>query len=280
MVSLSHERDLLRDKGRSNNCTSIAKGVDRRLSARWLIAAYIEKVKNPVCLTVPTKCWRVSGRLRAPTSAISTSTSHPRHLAVGSTLLRVLVEECLYKPPEARPSPTRILKRLAKIGDGDPTATGLETLAEANRAAVHRRAETHEQQSVEQGAHERLTELHKTAVQAFHVVPDEFIEAIQNFAPGADLLVAPGTELAGGRRTGFNSLASGTAFLCDSGGRPDRPGPTPTEPIEAGFTSVHRCFRVGHQGHQAHSAFRLEWPSSLVVVLRRRGKGLDSPGTK
>jgi serine/threonine-protein kinase len=165
----------------------------------------------------------------------------PPPLAVGSTLLRVLVEECLHKPPEARPSPTQILKRLAKIGDGDPPAAGLETLAEANRAAVHRRAETHAQQSAEQGERERLTELHKTAVQAFQVVPDEFIEAIENFAPGADLLVAPGTELAGGRSTGFNSLASGKAFLAILEGAQiglDQPQPSPSKLGSLPFTVV------------------------------------------
>jgi len=165
----------------------------------------------------------------------------PAPLAVGSTLLRVLVEECLNKPPESRPSPSQILKRLARMGDGTPAAAGLEMLAEANRAAVHRRAEADVQRSAEQGERERLAELHRTAAQAFRVLPDEFIETIERFAPGAELLVAPGTDLSVGRRTGFNSLASGKAFMALLGGAQigvDQPQPTPSKLGSLPFTVV------------------------------------------
>jgi serine/threonine-protein kinase len=165
----------------------------------------------------------------------------PPPLAVGSTLLRVLVEECLNKPRESRPSPSQILKRLARMGDGTPAAAGLEMLAEANRAAVHRRAEADAQRSAEVGERERLAELHKAAVQAFQVVPNELIEAIEQFASRVDLLVAPGTDLASGRRTAFNSLASGKAFMALLEGAQiglDQPQPSPSKLGSLPFTVV------------------------------------------
>jgi eukaryotic-like serine/threonine-protein kinase len=157
----------------------------------------------------------------------------PPPLAVGSTRLRVLVEECLNKPPEARPSPSQILKRLANIGDGAPAGAGLETLAEANRAAVHRRAQADAQRSAEQGERERLAELHKTAAHAFQVVPEQLIEAIKDFAPGADLLAES--------KGSFNSLASGKAFMAILEGAQiglDQPQPSPSKLGSLPFTVV------------------------------------------
>lgn len=170
----------------------------------------------------------------------------PPPLTVGSTLLRVLVEECLNKPPTSRPSPTQILRRLAKVSDSTPQAAGLQTLADANRAAVHRRAEAHAQQSAEQGERERQAELHKAAVQGFQAIPDEFIEAIRELRPECRTI--------GCARHGSRGWAQGWLQLArlwqgvpsNTGGRAAWLGPGATICFYAGFSSLFRRVGIGH----------------------------------
>lgn len=109
-------------------------------------------------------------------------------LTVGSMRLRDLIEECLYKPPEARPTPAAILRRLERAAE-QPTAAGLEKLAQANRDEVQRQAGAHAKTSAARQQHQRREELHATAVQAFVRVGQEIVETIQATAPTAHILL-------------------------------------------------------------------------------------------
>ena len=63
----------------------------------------------------------------------------PQPLANAPTFITALVNECLYKPAEARPSPTDVLQRLEKVRTDKPIIEGLAKLEEANRAEVMRK---------------------------------------------------------------------------------------------------------------------------------------------
>ena len=78
--------------------------------------------------------------------------------------LRSLVNECLYKGPQARPGPQNLLARLkASAQPASPAALGLQI---ANALAVERQAEEARQQSVAQSEAERRLELCKAADQS------------------------------------------------------------------------------------------------------------------
>lgn len=80
-------------------------------------------------------------------------------ISVGTTRLRDLLNECLFKAPAARPRPAAILQRLEKIAE-EPKVTGFEQLAAANREELARRAAAHAKASTEQDRLERRKELH------------------------------------------------------------------------------------------------------------------------
>lgn len=63
--------------------------------------------------------------------------------------LSTLIEECLFKAPEARPTPANLTARLSRIPT-TPTTGGLADLAEANRQAVSQQSEFARSQSEEQ----------------------------------------------------------------------------------------------------------------------------------
>ena len=78
--------------------------------------------------------------------------------------LQSLVEECLYKSPQARPVPQNLLVRLkASVQAVSPAASRLQ---EANALAVERQAEEARQQSVAQSEAERRLDLRKAADQS------------------------------------------------------------------------------------------------------------------
>jgi serine/threonine-protein kinase len=63
-------------------------------------------------------------------------TDPPRLTGVGAAVA-ALVDECLHKAPNARPTAANFLARLAKV-QAPPTSPGLARLQEANRAEVAR----------------------------------------------------------------------------------------------------------------------------------------------
>jgi serine/threonine-protein kinase len=128
-------------------------------------------------------------------------------LTVGSMRLRDLIEGCLYKPPETRPTPTAILKRLEKTAE-QPTAAGLKKLAQANRDEVQRQAGAHAKTSADRQQRQWREQMHATAVQAFARVGQEIVETIQGIAPTAKIERGPAPERSLRRTEGKLLIAS------------------------------------------------------------------------
>ncbi|GAY14186.1 serine/threonine-protein kinase [Mycobacterium sp. shizuoka-1] len=114
-------------------------------------------------------------------------------LDVGPTRLRDLIDECLYKAPESRPTASAILKRLERISAEGPRGSGLERLALANREVVHSRSEADAIRSAQQEHLEWRQRLHEDAAASFQRIENALMEAIHDNAPVAELL----TESAG-----------------------------------------------------------------------------------
>jgi eukaryotic-like serine/threonine-protein kinase len=110
----------------------------------------------------------------------------PAPLTAAPAALAALVEECLYKAAEARPSPANILARLGRAAEPAPSG-GLARLQQANRANVARRGEISRQASAHQSEAERRQALADTAAQALTRVAATLRDAIMDAAPSASL---------------------------------------------------------------------------------------------
>lgn len=110
----------------------------------------------------------------------------PAPLSNVSPVLGALVEECLYKAPEARPRPTRLLERL-KFGSQPVAAGGLRRLQEANRLEVARRAEIARSTSEARSEDEGRRDLWSAARMTLARVADELRTVISSAAPTASV---------------------------------------------------------------------------------------------
>jgi serine/threonine protein kinase len=117
--------------------------------------------------------------------------SDPEHLSSVVAPLAALIEECLYKSPEARPSPSNVLARLAKIAQTTPSE-GLAKLQEANRAEAVRRGAAGRLESEFRSEDERRAALFDAASKSLTRISDSLREAIEQAAPTARLSVGRG----------------------------------------------------------------------------------------
>ncbi|WP_241656227.1 serine/threonine-protein kinase [Propioniciclava sinopodophylli] len=106
----------------------------------------------------------------------------PPMLNAGPQRLRILVEECLYKPAGARPNPDQLVARLANalslpVGAGANKLAAVSERAAASRAAENALAQ---QQLTEQG---RRDSLFDAARYTFEVIPAGLLDAIMADAP-------------------------------------------------------------------------------------------------
>jgi serine/threonine protein kinase len=108
----------------------------------------------------------------------------PAQLEGFSTALSALVEECLYKAPQARPRPREITGRLARAGSA-PASEGLAQLQQANRAFVLRRSEDDLQESVRLSEEERRAQLAEAANLSLTRIADALGTAITDSASSA-----------------------------------------------------------------------------------------------
>jgi serine/threonine protein kinase len=108
--------------------------------------------------------------------------STPRRLDYLPAGLGALIDECLYKAPEARPSPSNLLARLSRVAEPPPSA-GLAMLQEAHRADVARRGEEVRRQSEVQSESARRAALFEAATAGLTAITDAFKEAILQAAP-------------------------------------------------------------------------------------------------
>ena len=100
--------------------------------------------------------------------------------------LAALVQECLYKPAAARPSPRTILDRLKRIAAEPPKIGGLAKLEEAHRNEVMRRAEDAQLESRQKSERERRSELFDTAKTQLHQIVNAVRTEIAAAAPSVD----------------------------------------------------------------------------------------------
>jgi serine/threonine-protein kinase len=106
-------------------------------------------------------------------------------------VLAALVEECLYKSPQARPSAVNLLKRLERAAQ-QAASPGLAALQEANRAQAVRKAESVRAESVAQSEQQRRAGLFEAATRSFTRIADTFKDALTSNAPGATVQTVRG----------------------------------------------------------------------------------------
>ena len=90
--------------------------------------------------------------------------------------LRSLIDECLYKAAESRPTPKNILQRLQNIAM--PVSDAAKKLQQANTVVVNRRAEENRRESIAKTERERRIELAQVAEQSFVRVVSSLNEQI------------------------------------------------------------------------------------------------------
>lgn len=110
----------------------------------------------------------------------------PAYLAFVPAALGALVEECLYKAAQARPSPSNIVARLARLAQTASSA-GLAKLEEANRAEAVRRGVSEREGSEFRSESERRAALLEAATKGLARIQDILREAIMQAAPSARL---------------------------------------------------------------------------------------------
>lgn len=108
----------------------------------------------------------------------------PPHLQDVPVALGALVDECLLKAPQGRPTAANILFRLERAATSFATP-GLNKLQEANKAEVGRRAQSARQESVALTEAERRSELFKAAERSYGPISAILREAIEAAAPAA-----------------------------------------------------------------------------------------------
>jgi eukaryotic-like serine/threonine-protein kinase len=106
------------------------------------------------------------------------------HLSNVPAALEALVDECLFKASEARPSPANVRARLDRVMT-PANAPGLAHLQEAKRAQVSRMGEASRKQSAAETEAERRSALAKAAGQSFTGLSGALDTAISNAAPAA-----------------------------------------------------------------------------------------------
>ncbi|MEU8387511.1 serine/threonine-protein kinase [Micromonospora sp. NPDC048843] len=104
-----------------------------------------------------------------------------------SLALVSLVEECLYKAPQTRPSPSNLSARLERASH-TISGTGLSLLREANRAVIAQRGEEGRAAERARSEKERRAEIAKSAQKAISRIMDALRAAIMDSAPVAEFV--------------------------------------------------------------------------------------------
>ena len=108
----------------------------------------------------------------------------PPELKEAPTALGALVDECLYKAPEARPGAANVRVRLDRVNQ-QPQSAGLARLQEANREQIRRQGDASRKQSEFRTEAERRSALIAAAHKSFSRISAALQEAIADVAPSA-----------------------------------------------------------------------------------------------
>ncbi|WP_431236131.1 serine/threonine-protein kinase (plasmid) [Mycolicibacterium psychrotolerans] len=157
----------------------------------------------------------------------------PVHLTGVPTLLYYLLEQCLTKPPELRPTAENLLSGLDRVINKAANLPGLQDLLAAYQGVQRDRAEFALMQAAEERDSQRFNEMLKIADQQLIRISDEFVEAINSTIP---------IQYAGASRRGVGQWAVqlGMAKLEFSGcfGAQRHGPPTPYTLIAGAILSV------------------------------------------
>ena len=113
-------------------------------------------------------------------------------LSAGTPRLRTLVEECLYKAAQARPTAANVLARLELAGD-EPTLPGASKLAQANSAESERLARDYAEAVKQSEADASDAALFDVAVQSFGSISEPLVGTIETDAPLAHIEYGAGS---------------------------------------------------------------------------------------
>ncbi|GLZ37200.1 serine/threonine-protein kinase [Actinokineospora sp. NBRC 105648] len=113
------------------------------------------------------------------------------HLVSAPAVLAALVEECLYKSPQARPNAVNLVKRLERAAE-QAASPGLAALQESNRAQAVSKAASVRAESVAQSEQQRRAGLFEAATRSFTRIADAFKDALTSNAPGATVRAVRG----------------------------------------------------------------------------------------
>lgn len=116
--------------------------------------------------------------------------ANPAPLDGATPALGAVIEECLFKAQEARPTADNLRARLQRAHD-TPTGQGLASLSDANRAAVAQRGEQVRVRSQQQTATERRSALADAGRASFFRISEALRGAIQAAAPIAHIEPGP-----------------------------------------------------------------------------------------
>ena len=169
--------------------------------------------------------------------------------------LRSLVNECLYKGPEARPRPQNLLARLQ--GSMQAASAAASRLQQANALAVQRKAEDERQQSAAQVEAERRRTLRAAAEQSLETTLALLHQQIADNAPAVRVAGSPPRSWALNDAT----LRMGTITASCS------------ETRRTYAIAVRRSGPYIDQPLRSPRPIRVHRPFPLVVVLRRPARG-------
>jgi serine/threonine-protein kinase len=99
--------------------------------------------------------------------------------------LASIVTECLFKAPEARPTPASLLARLPLITK--PTSPAAEQLQAANRTQIELKSREKASQSMAISTAERRSELHKAASHSIRMISERLFTTIVENAPSTEI---------------------------------------------------------------------------------------------
>lgn len=114
----------------------------------------------------------------------------PTTLTGVSTALATLIDECLFKAPDTRPSPANFRARLDRLRFA-PTTGGLAALQAANQAEVQRRATEEQQRSVAMTEAEQRAARRASAEVTLERISIALLDGIESAAPSATIQRAP-----------------------------------------------------------------------------------------
>jgi len=113
----------------------------------------------------------------------------PPSLVGCSPSIASLVAECLYKAPQARPTPANILARLRR--SQQPSSPAAAQLQAANQLIVAQQAQAGAIASAQKSTEERRRDLFHTARQSLGTILEELLERILDAAPSATVTRSP-----------------------------------------------------------------------------------------